>query len=151
MLITTVMLFMKVVITDNCNACFHYCCTLGHAKLIDKFLSHKDASNCDTVMQDKIKFYDESTNDPDWMVWQCYLLIIAAATETKSGINNLWKSGPTSGHHNYADFGQYIPVNYFKVFCAAALYCWAEEQYWYQQSHYVTWEVFLPCLSSYNN
>ena len=37
---------------------------------------------------------------------QCYLLIIASATEIVNGIENLWKAGPSVGRHNYPDFGK---------------------------------------------
>jgi len=110
---------------------------MGHAKIIDKFFSDERAPFYETVEQEKIKFYNEADVDLDWMVQQCYLLLIAAATKTKSGVNNLWKCGPTSGHHNYAYFGQYMPVNCFKAFCAVAAYCWVDERYWYEDQ----WDV----------
>jgi hypothetical protein len=81
---------------------------------------------------------------------QCYLLLIAAATEVVTGVENLWKSGPSTGRHNYPDFGQFIPKNYFKAFCSAAPYAWADERYWYEDSRDVPWDVFLPCLDSFN-
>ena len=105
---------------------------VGHAKIIDKYLSNPLATYHDTVCKDKILFLDEHAEDPDWKVKQCYLLIIAAATEVVVGVDNLWKSGPSTGRHNYPDFGQYIPKNYFKAFCSAAPYAWAEEMYWYE-------------------
>jgi hypothetical protein len=43
-------------------------------------------------------------------------LIKAVATEPFTGIENLWKTDKSKGHHNYPDFGKYIPINYFKVF-----------------------------------
>ena len=67
-----------------------------------------------------------------------------------TGVENLWKSGPSTGRHNYPDFGQYMPKNYFKAFCSAAPFAWAEEKYWYEDSRDVPWEVFLPCLDSFN-
>jgi hypothetical protein len=39
------------------------------------------------------------------------MLLIASATEFFSGVENLWKCGPSAGHHTYPDFGQYIPMN----------------------------------------
>jgi hypothetical protein len=88
----------------------------GHAKIIDKFLSDPRANYNDTVVRYKIVFHDEDHEDPDWKVCQCYLLIIASATEIVSGIENLWLSGPSAGRHTYPDFGQYMPINYFKAF-----------------------------------
>jgi len=52
--------------------------------------------------------------------------------------------------HSYPDFGQFIPKNYFKAFCLAASFAWAKEKYWYEESRDVLWDVFLPCLDSYN-
>jgi len=124
---------------------------LGHAKIIDKFLSDPRASYNDTVVRDGIIFHDEDHNDPDWKVQQCYLLLIASATEIVSGVENLWKQGPSAGRHTYPDFGQYMPINYFKAFCSAAPFCWADERYWYEDVRDVPWEVFLPCLSGFNN
>jgi hypothetical protein len=65
------------------------------------------------------------------MVSQCYLLMIASATEVVNGVNNLWKSGLSVGSHVYPDFGQYVPIHYFKAFASAAQYCWSPEKYWY--------------------
>jgi hypothetical protein len=78
---------------------------VGHAKIIDKYLSNPSATYHDTVCKDKILFLDEHAEDPNWKVKQCYLLIIAAVTEIVVGVDNLWKSGPSIGCHNYPDFG----------------------------------------------
>jgi hypothetical protein len=64
---------------------------------------------------------------------------------------NLWKCGPSAGHHTYPDFGQYMPINYFKCFCSVAPYCWSNEWYWYEDSCNVPWDVFLPCLSCFDD
>ncbi len=124
---------------------------VGHAKLIDKFLSDPRATYHDTVVKDNTIFYDPDAAGLDWMVRQCYLLMIASATEIVNGVENLWKSGPSVSHHAYPDFGQYMPINYFKAFCSAAPYCWSEEQYWYEDTHDVPWDVFLPCLTNLNS
>ncbi len=102
------------------------------------------------MVRDKIKFFDSTAPDPDWLVKHCYLLIIASATEIVNGIDNLWKAGPSVGRHNYPDFGQFVPINYFKAFASAAPFCWSPEQYWYEESRDVPWDVFLPCLKGYN-
>jgi hypothetical protein len=44
---------------------------------------------------------DGDSPDPDWKVRQCYMLLIASATEIVSGVENIWKSGPSAGHHTY--------------------------------------------------
>ncbi len=77
---------------------------VGHAKIIDKYLSNPLATYHDTVCKDKILFLDEHAEDPDWKVKQGYLLIIAAATEVVVGVDNLLKSGPSTGLHNFPDF-----------------------------------------------
>jgi len=64
-------------------------------------MSDSRATYYDTVKKDKITFYDSSTADPDWMLRQCNLLMIASATEVVNGIDNLWKSGPSVGRHAY--------------------------------------------------
>ena len=56
---------------------------MGHAKIIDKFFSYERAPFYETVEQEKIKFYNEADVDLDWMVQQCYLLLIAAATKER--------------------------------------------------------------------
>ena len=38
-----------------------------------------------TVAYDKIKFDDGDPDDPDWMVKQCYLIMIAAVVEVDCG------------------------------------------------------------------
>jgi hypothetical protein len=101
------------------------------------------------LKKDKIVFHDESNPDVDWKARQCYMLLIASATEIVSGVDNLWKSGPSEGHHTYPDFGQYMPVNYFKAFCSAAPFCWSPEKYWYEDTRDVPWDIFLPCLASF--
>jgi hypothetical protein len=125
--------------------------TLGHAKIMDKFLSDPRATYNDTVVRDHIIFHDGDHSDPDWKVRQCYLLLIASATEIVCGVENLWKSGPSAGRHTYPDFGQYMPKNYFKAFCSAAPFCWSDEKYWYEDARDVPWDVFLPCLASFNS
>jgi hypothetical protein len=94
---------------------------------------------------------DEDHSDLDWKVCKCCLLIIASATEIVSGIKNSWFSGPFSGCHTYPDFGQYMPINYFKAFCSTAPFCWFQEKYWYEDVHDVPWNVFLPCLATFND
>jgi hypothetical protein len=91
--------------------------------------------------------HDPQASDPDWMVRQCYLLMIALATEVVNGVVNLWRMTPSIGHHEYPDFGQHMPVNYFKVFCSAAPYCWSDPKYCHEDSHDVLWDVFLPFLA----
>ena len=122
----------------------------GHANIIDTYLSNPLAAYYDTVARDKIVFHDEEDEDPDWKVRQCYLLLIAAATEPFTGVENLWKTGRSKGRHNYPDFGKYMPINYFKAFCSAAPYAWADPKYWYLDTRDNPWDIFTPCLASFN-
>ena len=41
-------------------------------------------------------------------------------TEADTGMENLWRSGHSGGHHNYADFGQCMPKEWFHVYPATA-------------------------------
>jgi hypothetical protein len=78
--------------------------------------------------------------------------MILAVLEPETGVENLWKKGPSDGLRDYADFGQYIPKNYFKCFQAAAPFMWADEKLWFV-SHRKTlpWEIFLPMVKAFND
>ena len=101
-------------------------------------------------VNDKLKFHDPDNPDPDWKVKQCYTLIIAAACEIVNGVANLWKRGKSGGRHEYPDFGQYMWETQFKCFASAAPYCWADKKDWFLDKRDTPWEVFLPCLASFN-
>jgi len=122
----------------------------GHAKLIDKYHSSPKSLMSKSVADDNIRFEDETADDPDWKVRVCYTLLIAAASELDNGVDELWKKGKSSGRHMHADFGRYIPKNYFKAFQAAAPFCWCEEKYWYSARDDLPWDVFMPCLQQFN-
>jgi hypothetical protein len=102
---------------------------IGHAKIIDEYHADPRSPYYSTVNNDNIIFHDENDPDPDWKVQQAYLLLIAAASEVVNGIENLWKRGKYTGRHDYPNFGQYMPINYFKAFVAAAAYCWQTESF----------------------
>ncbi len=74
--------------------------------------------------------------------------MIAATLEVEHGIENLWKQGPGNGLRDNPDFGQYLPVNYFKAFVAGFSYLWSGRQYWYLDN--VPWDVFLPLVRAFN-
>ncbi len=57
------------------------------------------------------------------------MLLIAAASEVVNGIEHLWKRGKSTGQHDYPNFQQYMPVNYFKAFVAAAAYGWVDQKF----------------------
>lgn len=50
-----------------------------------------------TVRHDNIKFHNEHSDNPDWLVKQCYLILIAAVAEVDRGAENLWKRGKSKG------------------------------------------------------
>lgn len=122
----------------------------GHGKILDEYLSDSRASYHDTAVQCRITFHDPSQIDCDWKVKQCYLLLIAAATEVENGVENLWSRGSSGGRHDYPDFGRYMPVNYFKAFQSAAPYAWCDKKCWFIDKRDKPWDVFMPCLSQYN-
>ena len=71
---------------------------VGHAVLIDEYSNDQRSAYYTTVQNNKIKFHDPSNkDDPDWIVKQCYLLLLAAAWGGDTGIDNLWKKGCSGG------------------------------------------------------
>jgi hypothetical protein len=94
---------------------------------MDKYLNDPRAKEHVTCINEKMQFHDSEAEDPDWMVRNCYTLIIAGASEMENGVENLWKKGAASGRQNHPDFGQYIGKNVFKAFTSAAHFCFAEE------------------------
>jgi Transposase IS4 len=123
----------------------------GHAKLLDEFHSDSRSPLFTTVKNDKIQFHDPNNEDPDWIVKQAYLLMLAAATEGDVGVENLWKRGSTGGRRSYADFGQYMPKNWFLAFQCAAPYAFAPKQYWFQDRNEKPWDIFMPALDNFND
>jgi hypothetical protein len=123
----------------------------AHAKIIDKYLSGKRAPYFETVKNDKIVFHDPDDADPVWKVKNCYLLLIAAATEVENGIENLWKRGRVGNHRYFPAFGMFMTMNEMKVFRSAAPFFWAQEEFWYLPQRDAPWDVFIPCLTECNN
>jgi Transposase IS4 len=122
----------------------------GHAKKLDEFYSDIKAPFHQTVLRDGIKFNRPNDPDPDWIVKNCYLLVLAAVGEVKLGVDNLWKKGPSVGRKDYPDFGRYVPVHYFKAWQAAAPMMWCDEKYWYEDRRNMDWGVFVPIVKAYN-
>jgi len=61
----------------------------GHAALIDEYHSSIKSDWYHTVKKEKITFNRPDDDDPDWVVKQCYLLMVAAVTEAETGVDNL--------------------------------------------------------------
>jgi len=126
-------------------------CIKGHAKLIDEFHTDQRSPMFQTVREEKIHFHQEGVDeDPDWVVKQCYLLMIAAVTEAEVGVDNLWKRGESGGRHKHPDFGQYVPKNVFKAFSCAAAFVFADRKWWYADKRDRDWDIFTPVLESFN-
>ncbi len=125
---------------------------LGHSKIIDKFMSDNRATYYyETARLDKIKFHDPLDPDPDWKVQQCYLLLIAAATELEAGFENLWKKGMKGRRCLYPNFGRFVGINEMRIFCSAAPYCWADQSLWYKPQKRHPMGNFLPLISDFND
>ena len=123
----------------------------GHGKKLDKYLSSVQAPMFQTVHNDGIQFHDNDADDPDWIVKQAYLLVLAAATESDVGVENLWKRGRSGGRHDHADFGQYMPQNWFKAFQSGAALMFCEEEHWYVEKRDRPWDIFMPALQGFND
>ncbi|KAL7525905.1 hypothetical protein ACHAXR_002386, partial [Thalassiosira sp. AJA248-18] len=107
-----------------------------------------------TVVSDKITFHRPDDDDPDSLLKLCITLMIASSLEVDNGVENLWKRGDSDGWKEHANFGQYIPKNYFKVFCAAFPFLWVKEDeqhlYWYKNPDDMPWELILGFMDEYN-
>jgi Transposase IS4 len=124
---------------------------VGHGELLDEFFSNPKAPYYKTVKDENYKFNRVEDDDPDWLVKNCYLLMLAAVGEVKLGIDNLWSKGPClGGRRDFADFGRYVPKNMFKAWQAAAPLMWSHRKFWYEESRNKTWELFLPVVKAYN-
>jgi len=99
----------------------------------------------------QIQFNQPEDDDPDWVVKQCHLLVVAAVAEPVVGVDNLWKAGNGKGCHPHPNFGQCIPINCFKCFKAVCAFMWCDKKWWCEAKRDKHWEVFLPCLESFNN
>jgi hypothetical protein len=123
----------------------------GHAKIMDRFLTHPDCQWKNQVDRLNVKFHDEDAEDPDWKVKVCYTLLIAAASEVESGVDNLWEKGRSkTGRRDHPDFGKYMPRDQFKMFRAAAPFCWCDEEHWFMDKRDKPWDIFTPCLDKFN-
>jgi hypothetical protein len=120
----------------------------GHAEKLDQYYISIDAPYHHTVVKEGIKFHRPDDPDPDWIVKNCYLLLLAAVGEVKLGV---WKKGPTGGRKEYPDFGRYVPCHYFKAWQAAAPLMWCDPKYWYDERRNMDWGVFTPLLQAFNN
>ena len=102
-------------------------------------------------MNELINFHYPDADEPNWHVKSYYTLLIVATSEMECGIYNFWKRVKYNGRRSYPDFGKYVPINYFKAFCSAAAYAWVDKKFWYLEKRDQPWDIFVPCLQSYND
>ncbi|MGL5936847.1 MAG: hypothetical protein ACRCZI_14630, partial [Cetobacterium sp.] len=125
---------------------------VGHALLLDEFFSSTKAPYHKTVKDEAFTFHRPDDEDPDWIVKNCYLLLLAAVGEVKLGIDNLWSKGPCAGGlRDFANYGRFIPKNMFKAWQVAAPLMWSDKKFWYEESRNKTWDLFLPVIKAYND
>ena len=74
--------------------------------------------------------------------------MITATLEVERGIENLWRYGPGPGFKDYPNYGEYLPVNYFRAFINGFPHLWSPKKYWYVEN--VPWESFLPLVQAFN-
>jgi hypothetical protein len=123
-------------------------------------------------VKEKVRFHREDNADPDYIVSSCcstisllyqnidvlivfvcaqlkvcVTLVIAASLEVEHGVENLW-STTSIGLRQPADFGQYIPQNYFKAFICGFPHLWSPEHLWYSDN--IPWDCFLPFMQAFN-
>ena len=106
-------------------------CITGHVKLIDTYHSSRNSPYHSTVRNDKINLHNPDTEDHDWMMKLGHTIIISAVSEVKTGVENLWKRGWSSGCTEFPNFGEHKAKNYFKAFQSTAAYYFTEKKYWY--------------------
>jgi len=123
----------------------------GTAKILDKYLNDTRCSMHLTYVGDKIKFHDETNEDPDWKIKRCILVLIAAAGENEKGVEALWASGKGEGRKLKPDFGKYVAQNEMKCFLNGAAYMFADEDYWYTPKGDKPWEMFLNTIQKFND
>jgi len=122
-----------------------------HAKLMDDFHANTRSPHCATVANDKIKFHQEGDDDPDWVIKQFCLSLIAAATDAETGVKNSWKRGESGGRHQHANFRQHIPEHVFKVIFIAVPLMFASNDLWCHEKRDHDWDAFSPIVDDMND
>ena len=64
----------------------------------------------------KINFHGKYSDDPDFIGKKYYTLMIATVYEVDSSNQNLLKRVQYNGQIYYPKFGNYMLLNYFKIF-----------------------------------
>ncbi|KAL7501881.1 hypothetical protein ACHAXN_000164, partial [Cyclotella atomus] len=130
-------------------------CPMGIAKTLDDFLCRpaKDPKLPNEwkarVERDNILFHREGNYDPVKLVKMCLTLMVASVLEVHSGIENLWKQGKSDGYKDYPNYGQHIPIDYFKVFLHGFPYLWANRKYWDVPKKDLPFDFLVPFVDQY--
>ena len=122
----------------------------GHAKLLDKFHSNRNSPCCPTHRNDKIKFHDQHADDPDWVIKQGHVIMIASVSEVESGVANLWKRGKSNGRREFPNFGQHVTINYFKCLWQEHLIYFVKRSAGALTRETYRGTSFIPCTNNYN-
>lgn len=61
------------------------------------------------------------------------------------------QKGPSGGRRSFPDFGQYMNETLFKCFVSAAPFAWVKKEHWFVDKRDMGWDIFLPCLTSFND
>ncbi|KAL7537556.1 hypothetical protein ACHAWF_005802 [Thalassiosira exigua] len=104
-----------------------------------------------TVKHDNIKFDRPDRDDPDELLKICITLMISACLEVETGIGNLWKRWQSDGYKDYPNYGQHIPINYFKAFVCGFPALWTDKKYWHLPARDLPWEYISSFVKEYNN
>ena len=78
-------------------------------------------------------------------------LLVKAATECVSGVDNLFANGHGKDPKAFPDYGQYCPKHEFQAFMHVLPYLWADEKYWYRDPRTLPWEVMMPFITEVND
>ena len=77
-------------------------------------------------------------------------LLVKAATECVSGVDNLFASGKDKDPKTFPDYGQYVPKHEFQAFMYVLPFLWADEEFWYRDPRTLPWEVMMPFVTKVN-
>jgi hypothetical protein len=120
----------------------------GKAEVLDRYLANPNCSGHQAYwVHEKVCFHHPDRSDPDFILKICITLVIAASLEVEHGIVNLWSTTSTGFKHP-ANYGQYLPQNYFRTFICGFPHLWSPKHLWYSED--VPWECFKPLLNAFN-
>ena len=80
----------------------------------------------------------------------CLTLMITSVLEVHRGVANLWKQGSSGGMKGYPNYGQYIPVEYFKAFLKGFPFIFSDRKYWDVAPRDLPFNFVQPFIDKYN-